>query len=257
MLIIYLLFIRFTPKLGFVLAAIPILYLFKIPYLVPILLGLFTSPISIIPAGCGVIIYYLFQVIKIATTLQTDVSVEDTLQLYTYVANNLMSNKQMLMTIIIFSLVILVIYFVKRMKYDYARELAVVAGALTCILGFLIINLKLDVSNQIGPMILGTLISALLAVIIQFFHIVLDYSGAEFVQFEDEDYYYYVKAVPKINITSPEINVKRINPQKFTGTHRGSAGNKYNEIPDDEDEYENEEEYEGYEYNQRNRDKDN
>ena len=31
---------------------------------------------------------------------------------------------------------------------------------------------------------------------------------------EDYDYYYYVKAVPKINVTAPEMNVKRINAQR-------------------------------------------
>lgn len=235
MLIMYLLFLRFTPKYGYVIVAIPILYLFKIPYLVPILLGLFAGPIAILPASCGVVVYYLFQVMKIATTLKTDISVDDALQLYAYVANNLITNKQMHMSVLIFSLVILITYFVKRLKYDYARELAIVAGSLSCILGFLIINLRLDVSEQIAPMILGTIISALLAIIIQFFHMVLDYSGAEFVQFEDEDYYYYVKAIPKINITTPEINVKRINPQKVAGAHQNL--NKYNEIiEEDEDE---------------------
>ncbi|MDF2472750.1 MAG: putative rane protein [Anaerocolumna sp.] len=257
MLIMYLLFLRFTPKLGYAIVAIPILFLFRVPYVVPILLGLFSSPIAILPASCGVIIYYLFQIIKVATTLQTDVSIEDTLQLYTYVANNLITNKQMLLTIGVFALVILVTYFVKRMKYDYAREMAVASGALTCILGFLISNLSLDISNQIGPMILGTLLSAILAAVIQFFHIVLDYSGAEFVQFEDEDYYYYVKAVPKINITTPEINVKRINPQKTSGIRENLTGNRYKEVLNDEDD-ENEEEYEEYEnYTIKNRDKDN
>lgn len=257
MLIMYLLFLRFTPKLGYVIVMIPILYLFKVPYVVPILLGLFSSPVAILPASCGIIIYYLFQIIKVATTLQTDVSIEDTLQLYTYVANNLISNKQMLLTIGVFALVIFVTYYVKRLKYDYAREMAVAAGALTCILGFLISNLSLNISNQIGPMILGTLISAMLAVVIQFFHIVLDYSGAEFVQFEDEDYYYYVKAVPKINITTPEINVKRINPQKTSGIRENLTGNRYKEVLND-DEDENDEDYEEYDnYNRKNRDKDN
>lgn len=237
-LIMYTLFLRYTPKLGYVVIAIPILFLLKIPYVVPILLGLFTVPISIIPSSCGVIVYYLFSVIKEAKNLQIDVSVEDTLQLYTYVANELVTNKQLLLTIIIFACIIIVTYIVRRMKFDYAHEIAVVAGALTCILGFLIGNLFFDISNHIGVMILGTLVSGILAIIIQFFHLALDYTGVEYVQFEDEDYYYYVKAVPKINVTTPQINVKRINPQKRSSMKDSIKGknNLENRIREEDEE---------------------
>ena len=42
----------------------------------------------------------------------------------------------------------------------------------------------------------------------------LDYSRTEYVQFEDDEYYYYVKAVPKISIAVPQKKVKKINAQK-------------------------------------------
>ena len=37
----------------------------------------------------------------------------------------------------------------------------------------------------------------------------MDYSRVEKVQFEDDEYYYYVKAVPKLSVTAPEITIKR------------------------------------------------
>jgi hypothetical protein len=253
MLIMYCLFLRFTPKQGYVVLAIPILYLLKLPYLIPILLGLFATPLSIIPTSCGVIIFYLFKVIKEATLMNVNISLEDTLQLYTYVVNSLMNNKQMFLTILIFSLIILVTYFVKRMKFDYAHEVSVAAGALTCILGFLICDLRLDISEQIGAMILGTLASAIIAVIVQFFRLALDYTGVENVQFEDDDYYYYVKAIPKINVTTPQINVKRTNAQKITKT-QGFGGNIKREVLSDENE-DYEDDFDGYEkYNTTKRD---
>ena len=39
---------------------------------------------------------------------------------------------------------------------------------------------------------------------------VLDYSGVENVQFEDDDYFYYVKAVPKVKVTASHNKVKNI-----------------------------------------------
>lgn len=237
MLILYCLFLRFTPRLGYVMVAIPILYLFHLPYLVPILLGLFATPVSIVPTGCGVLVYYLFKIIKETQISYEGVSIDDTLQLYTDVINKLISNKQMFLTIAMFSLIILVTYFIRRKKFDYAREIAIAAGALTCILGFLMCDLQLDISEEIVTMIVGTLVSAIIAVVVQFFHLSLDYTGVELVQFEDDDYYYYVKAVPKINVTTPQINVKRINAQTLdTGT--GKIGG--------EAEAEEDEEYEEY-----------
>ena len=50
--------------------------------------------------------------------------------------------------------------------------------------------------------------------IIEFFRFCLDYSRAEKVQFEDDEYYYYVKAVPKMTVAAPTNTVKKINTQR-------------------------------------------
>ena len=57
---------------------------------------------------------------------------------------------------------------------------------------------------------IGSLLSGVFAYIIQFFHMVLDYGAIEEVQFEDEDYFYYVRAVPKLKMTVGERTVKHI-----------------------------------------------
>ena len=56
----------------------------------------------------------------------------------------------------------------------------------------------------------------------QFFVFSVDYSRTEHTQFEDDEYYYYVKAVPKMNVAAPEMNVKRINAQR----RKKGKGNK-------------------------------
>lgn len=237
LLILYLLFARFTPSLGYVVLAVPILFLLKIPYTIPILMGLVSSPIAIIPMGCGVVIYYLFQIIKTAATMQVNMTIEDTLTLYTYVIDNLLKNKQLIMTIIIFSLTIVVVYTIRRMKVDYSSEIAIAAGALTGILGFLISYFFLNNSGNMLGLIFGTIASAIIVYIIRFFQITLDYSGVEHTQFEDDVYYYYVKAVPKVTVTTPQRNVKHIIGSSIEGDNRFSRTNPY-----DEDEYEEDEE---------------
>ena len=239
-LIIYFLFIRFTPSLGYIILAIPILYFLKIPYVIPILLGIIATPVAIIPTACGVLVYFMFQIIKTAITIQGSTSIDDILKLYTYVIDNLVGNKQMLLSIIIFALILMVVYYVRRMKFDYAFEISIAAGALTSILGFLISDLILGKSDQILSMILGTIVSGGIVYVVHFFKLTLDYSGVENVQFEDDVYYYYVKAVPKVTVTTPEMRVKHINVKNVEHGVRNGVLKKdtdTDEFDEDEDTY--------------------
>ena len=49
---------------------------------------------------------------------------------------------------------------------------------------------------------------------VHFFRVVLDYTAVEYVQFEDDDYYYYVKAVPKMTLAGQQKTVKHINTSR-------------------------------------------
>lgn len=235
--VMYALFLRFTPKLGFVVLAVPILFYLKIPYAVPLLLGVFSTPVAIVPTCLGVMIYYLLHIIKEAAAIQVNVSLEDTMTIYTYVVNGIKDNSQLLTALVVFSVTLLITWLVWRMKFDYSHEIAIAAGCLTNIFGFLISSLKFNTTEQIGTMIIGTVISGIIVFLIQFFHLSLDYSAVEHVQFEDDDYYYYVKAIPKINVTTPQVNVKRFNTQKT----QIPGGHFPNDTFTDEEDFEDEE----------------
>ena len=50
--------------------------------------------------------------------------------------------------------------------------------------------------------------------IYQFFVFAVDYTRTEYLQYEDDDYYYYVKAVPKLTVSAPDVKVQRIYSRK-------------------------------------------
>src|SRR5574344_1150690 len=52
-LLLYLLFVRVTPKYDLVLVLVPVFMLFKIPYVIPLFLGMTAGPLTMITAGCG------------------------------------------------------------------------------------------------------------------------------------------------------------------------------------------------------------
>ena len=253
LMIIYFMFARFTPRYGYVVLAIPILYSLKIPYVMPILLGIVGTPVAIVSTVCGVLVYYIIQLVKTAVNVQVNPSVDDVLKLYTDVIDGLMNNKQMIMTIVIFAIILLVVYYVRKMKFDYAFEISIAAGALTSILGFLVSDIILDKSEQILAMILGTIVSAAIVYVVHFFKLTLDYSGVEHAQFEDDVYYYYVKAVPKVTITTPQMKVKHINVKGVSQELSKTAYHDHNvedeDYDEEEDAYSGNESLDDFDYN--------
>ena len=71
-LVMFLLFFRFSPKDSLVVLLTPMLFALKIPYVMPIAMGLVGTPASAVSIACGVIVYYfLNHVIGSATAINT------------------------------------------------------------------------------------------------------------------------------------------------------------------------------------------
>lgn len=81
--------------------------------------------------------------------------------------------------------------------------------------------------NIIG-LVAGAVIGALLAMLLQFMKCAVDYSRKEYVQFEDDDYYYYVKAIPKISVSGAEKNVVKVNSQTKKSVKNGVQASQEN-----------------------------
>lgn len=215
LLILYCLFIRFTPKLGIAVLAVPIAFALKIPCFIPIILGIISTPISVVAVGCGTILYYLLDVVKNVYKIAGD-SAEDGGQVYTFLIKQFKDNTAMIFTIIVFIVITLIVYVIRTREINYSFEVAILTGCIVNILTFLIANLLNDIKIpvNIGELILGTIGAGVLAVIVQNFRCALDYTTIERVQFEDDDYFYYVKAIPKIKVVEKKSDIKRIAVQK-------------------------------------------
>ena len=68
----------------------------------------------------------------------------------------------------------------------------------------------LELHISYGTIILSSIIGILLGFVLELVFFSVDYSRTERVQFEDDEYYYYVKAVPKVVVATPEKTVKHI-----------------------------------------------
>ena len=66
-------------------------------------------------------------------------------------------------------------------------------------------------------LLLGMALTAVIAYLVQFFRMTLDYTGVHKLQFEDEEYLYYVKAVPKMKVAPGDKTVTRIEEDRDEG----------------------------------------
>lgn len=216
MLIMYLLYFRFTLKDSLVVLLMPILFFIKIPYVIPLVLGLTASPLSIISVTFGSIIYFILDFVGNNSVLINNMSTGSGVTKMTMILTGIINNKMFLLTFISFGLMIIIVYVVRKWSIDHAHLIAVIVGGavnvVIMLLGYLIFNLA-GLSSIIF-VVFGSIVSIALAYILQFVILSVDYTRTEYTQFEDDEYYYYVKAVPKISMTTPEISVKRINVQR-------------------------------------------
>lgn len=148
----------------------PLAFLFKIPYVVPLLVGLGGSLASVIPVGCGVFLYYLLIYVKqnAGILAASDGSV-DIVQKYSQILKSVLFNQTMMVMIATCAVGIIVVYLIRRLSMDYAWVVAIVAGAVAELLAIFVGDFVFGVSVPVGQMILGLVLSAAIAAVFNFF----------------------------------------------------------------------------------------
>lgn len=211
-LLCYFAFVKFVPGHAYTILSVPVACSLNLVYGIPVLMGLIATPLSILPVTIGLVIYYLLQAVISVVSNSTDSSIN----LYQAVLTQFTNNKEMYAMLLVSAMVIILVYLLRSQSWNYAFEISIVMGTLCNIIFLLITHLMLDSGIGVLRLMVGSLFSGVIVWLIQFMRLALNYSGAEHVQFEDDEYYYYVKAVPKMNVAAPEKNVKRFNARRFS-----------------------------------------
>ncbi len=104
----------------------------------------------------------------------------------------------------------IIVNTVRRVNNQHAWLYASIAGLsvefLIRISGVLFVKTGLEISQ----LLIDNLLTAAIAAVVTFFSINLDYSRTEHVHFEDDDYYYYVRAIPKAKISKAKKKVTNV-----------------------------------------------
>lgn len=215
--IYFLLFGRLGHRQAFVIFAIPVLSMLHIDCTVPIVSALFMS-LGLLPSILmGILLQYILQGITEYSVLEQTSTQSDITSSLHYLIDGLRSNKMMAVTMVAFLLTFLCVYLVRKRQIKNAPQIAIIVGAIVMMSVELLCNILMDLQIGTGLLALQVVISAAIAYIIQFFHLTLDYHGTKKLQFEDDEYYYYVTAVPKFKVTVVDRTVTRILSERKEG----------------------------------------
>lgn len=215
-LVMFIFCFRFVPKQAIILLLVPIAFMLKVPMLIPIACGLLGTPIYIVAVIFGTIFYYMIYCVKsynIIWESATETGVTSQMTAYT---QQLFGNREMWFMILAFVVALIVVYSIRRSSKDNAWRIASITGAVITMIILLLASIDVNFGMSPIVVIIGCVLSAFLAMVIEFFAFPVDYSRTEYLQFEDDEYYYYVKAVPKTTVAAPKKIVKKIHERQRT-----------------------------------------
>lgn len=215
LLIMYIFYFRYSPKQVLVIILTPLAFALKIPYVIPIAFGLVATPVAAIPVSFGIIIYYVMVTAKKmgASTGEDTVGMLKQLTSYT---KQIFQNPEMIIYIIGFAICLILVYTIRRVAINYAWRVAIVAGTIINILIMVVGEIAFKLNISFMALIVGSAVAVAICVVLEFFLFNVDYMRRENLEFEDDNYVYYVKAIPKVAITATKRTVKKINDNNET-----------------------------------------
>lgn len=228
LLTVYLIFFRFDKGYIYLMLLIPLCSMARLVLLVPLVLAAVGSLDAIAVVLFGYLLYYMIRYVNLNTAVISGMSAADeyTNIEYTkmsYVIKGIFTDKDFLFTLIILTAVFLLVYYMRRLNLNQANNFAIAAGSGVYIILYIIGNMFAYTltMQRLVSCVAGTIVSGLLAAFIVYADLPLDYTRIENFEFEDAEYHYYVRAVPKAVLRKESVRVKKINSRKEISAGKG------------------------------------
>ena len=220
----YLMVCRIKPEASVIIAFTPLFFYLRVPFLLPLAVGMFSNLIGVGAMIFGVLLYFFGGYIKGVVVLLSSTTGGDSIIAVKNVIDSFSGDEQCLLLLAAFVVSAVLMYLLYHQSFDYAWYIAILVGGLSGFFVCLAGGFAFDIQGRNLGYLISILISMLIAILIQFFRCIIDYGSVEYIEFEDDEYYYYVKAVPKVTVigedfASGELNaeeraVRRFNPEE-------------------------------------------
>ena len=199
LLLLYIFVQRFSSKYSLLVLITPLACQFGLAPVVPVLSGLLLGPVALLPICSGTLIYSMIRIVADCAATIHPVELKEFTSVVTPLMDGLLKNTDIVLLLIIMASVFLVTYALHRLSVAYAWYIGVVCGVVSYLLLLVVGGFFLETSLTVGSMMGGLAVTLIAGLILGFFCCGLEYKETQRLQFEDDDYYYYVKAVPKVD----------------------------------------------------------
>ena len=179
---------------------VPLFFYLHVPYVLPIIAGLSLGLMSIVPVSIGVMMYYFIEYIA-ENADSLSVSTKDPMEManqYAAIFQGYFQNRAMIVSVMAFAICILLVFILHQMAFSYNWTVAVAVGLFSIPVVSAIGSARLAASFSFGAALIGTILSGIFAFLYALAFHGVDYKGTERLRFEDDDYFYFVKAIPKL-----------------------------------------------------------
>ena len=208
--VMYIFYFRFTSRLAWLALLTAVGFALKVPFAVVVGIGLLGTPVCLIPAVCGAFTYYMVHFVKMSSSTFKDGSANSMVEGLMSFTKQTLANKEMWVMIAAVIFCVLVVYSVRTRALDHAWKIASVAGTAAAVVVCVAGNVVLNTHISYVVLLVGGTAAIAVGLILEVLFLAVDYSRTEHLEFEDDEYHYYVKAVPKVGVTLPEKQVKHI-----------------------------------------------
>ena len=217
-LVCLLVYFRFSPRDTMILLLMPVAYALNLHYLVPLLAGLMFGP------GAAVAVLFGLLFTKYVLLVEGSLPVlaapagglaltgERLIANFRLLVDGLVNDKSLVILAAALAAAAIAVCFTRRLAIEYAWVIAITVGCILELIVLLAGDMRYGTEIDLAHVFLGIVISFMLAQIVRFFTFNVDYLRIENVQFEDEDYYYYVKAVPKVMVYTSDPGEDEFDP---------------------------------------------
>lgn len=213
-LLMYIFYFRFSSGTSWLILMTAASFALKVPLVIPVAIGLLGTPACLVPAACGTFCYYIIRLVMNSSSMFKADGLEGLIASAVAFTKKTMTNKEMWVMVAAVVICILVVYGVRRCSVDHAWKIASVSGVIAAVLICTAGNIALDVHISYTTLAISGVLAIVAGLILEILFLSVDYTRTERLEFEDDEYHYYVKAVPKFAVTIPEKNVQHINERQ-------------------------------------------
>ena len=193
---------------------IPVFQQIGIPFVIPMESGLLGALNEVCTIICGGTIGFFLQ--EVRTNASSFLEESNDLSATDVLINQVLGNRLFYFYMMSMIVMFLVISLIRYRKVAYSWMTAVFMGTVAELVIMIAGYLITSVPSKVPGILITSALVLLFGLLLNFFFRNLDYTRVEQVQFEDDEYYYYVTAVPKVHLEQEDKKVVKITEEKPT-----------------------------------------